>query len=54
MESTDDFPASYRVRNNDTDQLTGVPFSTDIPPLRNAALPPPQERWGKRQSELGM
>jgi N-sulfoglucosamine sulfohydrolase len=47
MEQTDDFPAIYRVRDDNTDRITGVPFSTKIPPLRNVDLPPPSERWGK-------
>jgi arylsulfatase A-like enzyme len=54
MEQSDDFPAAYRVRDDNTDRMTGMPFSPKIPPLRNTELPPPQERWGKRQSELGM
>jgi arylsulfatase A-like enzyme len=54
MEQTDDFPAAYRVRDDNTDRITGRPFSTRIPPLRNTELPPENERWGKRQSELGM
>jgi arylsulfatase A-like enzyme len=54
MEQSDDFPAAYRVRDDNTDRMTGMPFSTKIPPLRNTELPPLQERWGKRQSELGM
>jgi N-sulfoglucosamine sulfohydrolase len=39
MEQTDDFPAAYRVRDDNTDRITGVPFSTKIPPLRNTDLP---------------
>ena len=54
MEQSDDFPAAYRVRDDNTDRITGMPFTTKIPPLRNTELPPPDERWGKRQSELGM
>jgi N-sulfoglucosamine sulfohydrolase len=46
MEGTDDFPATYRVRDDNTDRITGVPFTTKIPPLRNPDLPPPAERWG--------
>jgi len=46
MERTDDFPASYRVRDDNTDRITGVPFTTKIPPLRNPDPPPPAERWG--------
>ena len=34
MEETDDFPAAYRVRDDHTDRITGVQFSTKIPPLR--------------------
>ncbi len=54
IEQSDDFPAAYRVRDDNTDRITGIPFSTRIPPLRNAELPPADQRWGKRQSELGM
>jgi arylsulfatase A-like enzyme len=54
MEQSDDFPAAYRVRDDNTDRITGIPFSSRIPPLRNPELPPPDQRWGKRQSELGM
>jgi N-sulfoglucosamine sulfohydrolase len=46
MEGTDDFPAAYRVRDDNTDRITGVPFTTKIPPLRNADLPPIKDRWG--------
>ena len=46
MEETDDFPAAYRVRDDNTDRITGVPFTTKIPQLRNAELPPASERWG--------
>ena len=46
MEGTDDFPATYRVRDDNTDRITGVPFTTKIPPLRNTDLPPSRERWG--------
>jgi arylsulfatase A-like enzyme len=48
MERTDDFPASYRVRDDNTDRITGVPFTTKIPPLRNPDPPPAAERWGAR------
>jgi arylsulfatase A-like enzyme len=48
IESTDDFPAEYRVRDDNTDRITGVPFTTKIPPLRNADVPPPDERWGRQ------
>ena len=40
MEETDDFPAAYRVRDDHTDRITGVQFSTKIPPLRNPEPPP--------------
>jgi len=46
MESTDDFPAWYRVRADHTDRITGVQVSPEIPPLRETDLPPPAERWG--------
>jgi hypothetical protein len=46
MEGTDDFPATYRVRDDNTDRITGVQFTTKIPPLRNDQLPPPAQRWG--------
>jgi N-sulfoglucosamine sulfohydrolase len=48
IEQTGDFPATYRVRDDNTDRITGVPFNTKIPPLRNWDLPPPAERWGKQ------
>jgi len=48
MEQSADFPAAYRVRDDNTDRITGVPFSTKIPPLRNADVPPPGERWGRQ------
>jgi N-sulfoglucosamine sulfohydrolase len=48
MEQSADFPAAYRVRDDNTDRITGVPFSTKIPPLRNADLPPLGERWGRQ------
>jgi N-sulfoglucosamine sulfohydrolase len=48
IEDSGDFPAAYRVRDDHTDRITGVPFSTKIPPLRNAVLPPPEERWGRQ------
>jgi N-sulfoglucosamine sulfohydrolase len=47
IERTDDFPAAYRVRDDNTDRITGVPFTTRIPPLRNADPPPAAERWGR-------
>jgi N-sulfoglucosamine sulfohydrolase len=46
IEHSGDFPASYRVRDDNTDRVTGVQFSTRIPPMRNAGLPEPEERWG--------
>lgn len=48
IEQSDDFPAAYRVRDNDTDRITGVQFTTRIPPLRNRDVPPPDERWGRK------
>ncbi|MFL5459047.1 MAG: sulfatase [Gemmatimonadales bacterium] len=48
MEQTDDFPAAYRVRDDNTDRITGVPFTSKIPPLRNPDLPPPSQRWGQQ------
>ena len=48
MEQTDDFPASYRIRDDNTDRITGVPFTSKIPPLRNPDLPPPSQRWGQQ------
>jgi arylsulfatase A-like enzyme len=46
MEQTDDFPAAYRVRDDNTDRITGVPFTSKIPPLRNPEVPPDKDRWG--------
>ena len=46
IEGSDDFPAAYRVRDDNTDRVTGVPFTTRIPPLRNPTPPPVGERWG--------
>jgi N-sulfoglucosamine sulfohydrolase len=48
IEQSDDFPAAYRVRDDNTDRVTGVQFTTRIPPLRNAEVPPPKERWGSQ------
>jgi N-sulfoglucosamine sulfohydrolase len=48
MEESDDFPATYRIRDDNTDRITGVPFTTKIPPLRNPDIPPPAERWGSQ------
>ncbi|HYC32000.1 MAG TPA: sulfatase/phosphatase domain-containing protein, partial [Gemmatimonadales bacterium] len=47
IEATDDFPADYRVRDDNTDRVTGVPFTTNIPPLRNPDPPPADRRWGR-------
>jgi arylsulfatase A-like enzyme len=46
-EQSDDFPAAYRVRDDNTDRLTGVQFNSRIPPLRNVEVPPEAERWGR-------
>ena len=46
IEETDDFPAAYRARDDNTDRVTGVHFSTKIPPLRDPEPPPPEARWG--------
>ena len=46
MEGTDDFPATWRVREDNTDRITGLPFSTRIPPLRDSIPPPRDVRWG--------
>jgi N-sulfoglucosamine sulfohydrolase len=48
MEGTDDFPAAWRVRDDNTDRITGLPFSPWIPPLRDSVPPPPEQRWGVR------
>jgi N-sulfoglucosamine sulfohydrolase len=53
-EESDDFPAAYRIRDDNTDRITGLLFTPKIPPLRNTSIPPPDQRWGKQQSELGM
>jgi N-sulfoglucosamine sulfohydrolase len=47
IERSGDFPAAYRVRDDNTDRITGVQFNTNIPPLRNVNVPPPRERWGR-------
>jgi N-sulfoglucosamine sulfohydrolase len=47
IEQSGDFPAEYRVRADNTDRLTGVQFTTKIPPMRNADVPPPAQRWGR-------
>jgi arylsulfatase A-like enzyme len=48
IEQSDDFPAAYRTRDDNTDRITGVPFTTKIPPLRNPEVPPPDQRWGRQ------
>ena len=48
VERSGDFPAAYRVRDDNTDRVTGVAWTTKIPPLRNAAVPAPPERWGRQ------
>jgi N-sulfoglucosamine sulfohydrolase len=47
IEQSGDFPAAYRVRDDNTDRITGVQFSTRIPPQRNSELPPADQRWGR-------
>jgi len=47
IEQSGDFPAEYRVRDDNTDRLTGVQFTTKIPPLRNVDVAPPSKRWGR-------
>jgi len=47
IEGTDDFPAAYRVRDDNTDRMSGVLFSPRIPPLREAGVPAGAERWGR-------
>jgi arylsulfatase A-like enzyme len=46
IEGTDDFPAAYRVRDDNTDRITGAMFTTKIPPLRHPDPPAGPERWG--------
>ncbi len=46
IEQSGDFPAAYRVRDDNTDRITGVPFTARIPPMRHPDAPPPGERWG--------
>jgi arylsulfatase A-like enzyme len=48
MEQSGDFPAAYRVRDDNTDRITGVPFTSKIPPLRDIEIPPPESRWGRQ------
>jgi arylsulfatase A-like enzyme len=47
IEQSGDFPAAYRVRDDNTDRLSGVQFNTRIPPMRNLDVPPPDRRWGR-------
>jgi N-sulfoglucosamine sulfohydrolase len=47
MEQSNDFPAAYRVRDDNTDRITGMPFTSKIPPLRNVEIPPLKDRWGR-------
>jgi hypothetical protein len=46
-EQSDDFPAAYRFRDDNTDRITGVQFNSRIPPLQNPEVPPESERWGR-------
>jgi predicted metal-binding membrane protein/arylsulfatase A-like enzyme len=46
MEESGDFPASYRLRDDNTDRVTGVQFSTRIPPMRDTVVPEGERRWG--------
>jgi arylsulfatase A-like enzyme len=48
IEHSDDFPADYRVRDDNTDRTTGVQFISKIPPMRNLNVPPPSRRWGRQ------
>ena len=48
IEESGDFPAEYRVRDDNTDRMTGIQFNTKIPPLRNADVPLPDARWGRQ------
>ena len=48
IEQSGDFPATYRVRDDNTDRIAGVPFSGKIPLLRNTDVPRPEERWGQQ------
>ncbi|MGH7509997.1 MAG: sulfatase family protein [Gemmatimonadales bacterium] len=47
LEQSGDFPPSYRMRDDNTDRITGVHFSTKIPPLRNPNVPAASGRWGR-------
>jgi len=46
IEQSDDFPATYRIRDDNTDRITGVQFTNKIPPLRNPDVPSANQRWG--------
>ena len=48
MEQSDDFPAAFRVRDDNTDRITGLPFTSKVPLLRNTELPRSEERWGEQ------
>jgi arylsulfatase A-like enzyme len=48
MEQTDDFPGAYRVRDDNTDRITGLPFTSKIPLLRNTEVPGSDKRWGEQ------
>lgn len=48
VERSGDFPAAYRTRDDNTDRVTGVAWTTKIPPLRNADVPPRSARWGQQ------
>jgi len=41
---TGDFPPWYRVRDDDTDRITGVKFANEIPPMRESEVPPQRPR----------
>ena len=47
IEQSDDFPAPFRVRDDNPDRISGVQVTPRIPPLRNPAVPPSGERWGQ-------
>ena len=49
MEDSQDFPAAYQVRDDNTDRITGVPFTTKISLVRNTDEPPLNERWAVRR-----
>ena len=48
MEQSDDFPAAFRLRDDNTDRITGLPFTSKVPLLRNTELPRSEERWGEQ------